>query len=280
MLGLLALAAGCERASEPTPDRLSINLDDPDPPPRYAPIQTHRPDDPEPSSSSVAVGRFDDAPRGSLEDPPFVAEYPDATCETGDDCLRKGYEQFEVGKVDLDRQLAYVYFDRGCKLDHAACCHEQGEMFNMLGLGSYPHTEWADEWKDHLYAKACDGGYGIACMRRGDRLSGAERRAAYASANAKLREGCDAGVVKDCVWLAHNLNSGRGGDRDQAEAAKLFEAACLNKDAYACEFYAVCLQDGEGVAKDWKASREWLAKACKIDPEDCGKLTGAIRRQR
>lgn len=279
-LSLAMVATACEARREPAPTPYEIILDDPDPAPRFAPIPTIEPDQREPDSGSDPLPELDDGVRASLEDPPFVANHTDVSCESGEDCLRKGYEQFEVGGVDLDRELAYVYFDRGCELDHAPSCHEQGDMFRMLGLGSYPHTEWAKEWKIHLYEKACAGGYGIACMRLGEQLEGSARRRAYERANPHLRAGCDAGRVKDCSWLADNLHSGRGIAQDQAEAAELFKAACLNKSAYACEYYAVILQDGEGVPENWKASRKWLAKACKLDREDCGKLTGAIRRQR
>lgn len=212
-----------------------------------------------------------------LSDPRFVDDYSDATCTDGEDCVAKGKEQFEVGGANKDRRLAFVYFRLGCLQDHAQACFEQGQMFRMMALGSHPFTKWSDTWELELFQKGCELGYGISCMHWGDRLKGAQRKGAYAKSMPLLETGCDAKVVEDCVWLATNLSSGRGGEKDEARAAKLFKAMCGEKDAYACERYALALQEGEGVKKNLKSARKWLRKGCKIDPEGCGKLTGRIR---
>ncbi|MCA9720177.1 MAG: hypothetical protein KC468_36285 [Myxococcales bacterium] len=217
-------------------------------------------------------------PTTARHEPGFIHEYPDARCDGGDDCLRKGYEQFDLyGGIDKDRQLAFVYFRLGCQRDHARACYEQGEMFGMLGLGSYPNTEWADAWELELFEKGCRGGYGDSCNRWAARLEGAERQAAYRMSIPRLEAACEAGEVMDCSRLAYNLNLGRGTAMDEPRAAALFKRACERRDAYACESYAVALQNGAGVTRDLGAARRWLKKGCAIEPEDCGQLTGAIR---
>ena len=67
---------------------------------------------------------------------------------------------------------------------------------------------------------------------------------------------------------------GAASERDPEAAARLYEAACREGSAYACEAYALDLREGSGVKKNKAKSREYLAKSCRLDPDGCRKHTG------
>ena len=51
--------------------------------------------------------------------------------------------------------------------------------------------------------------------------------------------------------------------QDQERGASLFKRGAEAGDPSSMFYYAVCLEDGVGIAQDWETSRTWFIKAAR-----------------
>ncbi len=80
------------------------------------------------------------------------------TLRTGIGCRNAGILHADAVTLPHDRSLAVTEFDKGCELGDLDSCNKQAWHVEQ-GLGTQRNVEKARR----LYAKACDGGYQLAC---------------------------------------------------------------------------------------------------------------------
>jgi eukaryotic-like serine/threonine-protein kinase len=118
-----------------------------------------------------------------------------------------------------------------------------------------------------LVAVALVGGMGLGALRGTPKNSNADGARAKATGwavkgAAESRKACDGGEPSACAGLAQLLLAGRGVEKNEAEAAKLFGRACEKGDMPACGALALQHMNGDGVPRSPGTASEYYRKAC------------------
>lgn len=117
-----------------------------------------------------------------------------------------------------------------------------------------------------LFAKACDGGDGAACVRVGD-LHAEGRGVAKSDADAAryYERACDADDPSGCFAFGRACMRGEGVQADEGRGTAAFDRGCRLGHGGACTEYAVSLWRGRGIAKAPARARALLEKNCGRD---------------
>ena len=83
-----------------------------------------------------------------------------------------------------------------------------------------------------------------------------------------MKAACDGGEVKGCHNLAVMLDHGEGGERDKAEARRLYRQACEGGHMKGCANYAVMLHRGEAGARSRAEARRLYGLSCEAGVEE------------
>jgi TPR repeat protein len=111
--------------------------------------------------------------------------------------------------------------------------------------------------------RECDGGSGDRCRRLGVAYEfgkGVDKDVARST--AMYERACDLGNALGCE-AAGRMYEFHAQPHDLAKAAALYERSCDKGWQGGCANWAICLENGRGVAKDLTKARTLYAGACK-----------------
>jgi TPR repeat protein len=155
---------------------------------------------------------------------------------------------------DFDRVTAFRYLIRAAEQDHLEAIYSLGYCYLAGGMGNIGYSDeilaqqpvLRDEIKGmELLHRAAGRGHGLAALRIAEHLEGdAETDSTkLQQAIAWYQRGADLGEANCLIHLADFMILGRGLDRDQKRAKRLYEAALKSDDCCATQVASQRLRD-------------------------------------
>lgn len=87
---------------------------------------------------------------------------------------------------------------------------------------------------------------------------------------------CASGNADGCAGLGWMYSAGRGTTQNRAQAVALYQRACDGNSGQGCYLLADAYLDGDSVARSVDTAARLAAKACKLDPGDCGPISDRL----
>ena len=205
--------------------------------------------------AAIAALRYDLISPELQSDPAEVAARYTAACKKGFSiaCQWRQWQGDDGGELEA----AGAYFARKCRGEPLACV-VQGWSLSRVGSALSPAA--ADPAAAAtLFARACKKDlYAPACTSLGELyLEGVGVEASAASAEALLREGCEAKDWWGCYRLGALL-----AEADPAQGAALHETACQEGVPQACAALGDLLLRGDGIERDRERAATLYAQSC------------------
>lgn len=185
------------------------------------------------SSLTEAMGNLTEAP--VIFEPPTPHEIGVNACNNNHDadaCYQAGIEFWNGDGVEESHEQAAAYYSRACELGNADGCtlvgmlYRDGEIFEQ------------DEVRARqLFDGSCQQGSMLACKELGILyMTGRGGETDFDAAFAVIERACTGGEQNGCMLLGFLYENGLGVSAvDFARARSLYEGACNNGIARACE---------------------------------------------
>lgn len=184
------------------------------------------------ADSCVTLGYAYDHARGVVRNPSEAFRLYQKGCDAGADggCFLLALMHYN------DSTGIRQDYARAAELNELACRTLPEGCTNLAAQYERGHGVPVNEERSAaLLARACRGGYGLACGNLGNKfMPGGALKSDPAFAARLYARGCEAGVASACEGLAGAYSSGVGVERDVDRARKLREYACARGDPFAC----------------------------------------------
>lgn len=152
--------------------------------------------------------------------------------------------------------------------DEAACLEQRCEKGQARAcLERAEQLRGEDEPKRRVFnKKACDGGDLLGCTKLGamhERGDGGDKN--EAEAFRLYKQACDGDIGDGCNNLGYLYENGVAVAQDSKEAVRIYEKGCGLKTGEACSNLGLLYEDGKGVAVDLKKAAALHREACDLE---------------
>lgn len=179
------------------------------------------------------------------------------SCEKGDDAgctLLGSYYYNGFTPAVFDPGCASALYERACNHGYGNACLNLGKQY-LLGKGVPQDPEKSEE----MIYRECKNGYAEACHQYVNSVHFKKLPTTDAKYLFAAKITCESGL--DCSYYEDELDKRKDGDA-VIEKAAIFETACNNGSARACEDLGTYYFEGKGVPKSEEKALMLFKQAC------------------